>query len=157
MPRPEDRGQYAAAPMDLFEAACQGVGLAVAAGMFAGATGKRGGLGYVLLALAVVGGAILFGASLATEDHPAWPGWPVGGLIAGGTFFVISDFAAGAAKRAEGGGVIAGTIALTALATAGLSLLFGPLGLIALLASIYLWFGRRRRAATKYEGLRTLR
>ena len=53
--------------------------------------------------------------------------------------------------------MIAGAIALTALATAGLSLLFGPLGLVALLASIFLWFGRRRRAATKYEGLRTLR
>jgi hypothetical protein len=155
--RPGVREQYAPAPMDLFEAACQGVGLAVAAGMLAGAPGKRDGLGYALLALAIVAGAILFGASLATEDHPAWPGWPVGGLIAAGIFFVVSDFAAGAAKRAEGGGVIAGTIALTALATAGLSLLFGPLGLIALLASICLWVGRRRRAATKYEGLRTLR
>jgi hypothetical protein len=143
--------------MDLFVAACQGVGLAVACGMLAGAPGRRDGLGYLLLALAVVGGAILFGASLATEDHPAWPGWPVGGLIAAGTFVVIADFAAGAAKRAEGGGVIAGTIALTALATAGLSLLYGPIALIALLASVYLWFGRRRRAATKYEGLRTLR
>jgi hypothetical protein len=143
--------------MDLFIAACQGVGLAVAAGMLAGAPGKRDGIGYGLLAIAVVGGAIMFGASLATEDHPAWPGWPVGALIAAATFAVIADFAAGAAQRAEGGGVIAAAIAIAALATAALSLLFGLIGLIALVAVVYLWLGRRRRAATKYEGLRTLR
>jgi hypothetical protein len=143
--------------MDLFIAACQGVGLAVAAGMLAGAPGKRDGIGYALLAIAVVGAAIMFGASLATEDHPAWPGWPVGGLIAAGTFAVIADFAAGAAQRAEGGGVIALAIVIAALAIAGLSILFGPIGLVALLAIVYLWIGRRRRAATKYEGLRTLR
>jgi hypothetical protein len=143
--------------MDLFEAACQGVGLAVAAGMVAGAPGKRDGVGYALLALAVVGAAIMFGASLATEDHPAWPGWPVGALIAAGTFFVVADFSAAAGQRAEGVGVIAAAIVLAALAIAGLSLLFGPVGLVALAAVIYLWLGRRRRAATKYEGLRTLR
>jgi hypothetical protein len=143
--------------MDLFIAACQGVGLAVAAGMLAGAPGRRDGIGYVLLALAAVGAAILFGASLETEDHPAWPGWPVGALIAAATFAVISDFAAGAAQRAEGGGVIATAIVIAALAVAGLSLVFGPVGLLALAAVVYLWLGRRRRAATKYEGLRTLR
>jgi hypothetical protein len=143
--------------MDLFIAACQGVGLAVAAGMLAGAPGKRDGIGYALLAIAVIGAAIMFGASLATEDHPAWPGWPVGALIAAGTFAVIADFAAGAAQRAEGGGVIAIAIVIAALAVAGLSLLFGLIGLVALAAIVYLWLGRRRRAASKYEGLRTLR
>lgn len=143
--------------MDLFLAACQGVGLAIAAGMVAGAPGKRDGVGYLMLALAVIGGAILFGASLTTEDHPAWPGWPVGALIAAGTFVVIADFAAGAAQRAEGGDVIAVAIIVAALVIAGLSLLFGAVGLVALLAIVYLGLGRRRRAATKYEGLRTLR
>jgi hypothetical protein len=143
--------------MHFFEAACQGAGLAVAAGALAGAAGRRDTLGYVLLALAVVGGAILFGASLAAEDHPAWPGWPVGALIAAGSFAVVSDFAAGAAARAEGGGVVGAALVLAALAAAGLSLLWGPLGLIALAAVVYLGLARRRRAARKYEGLRTLR
>jgi len=143
--------------MDLFLAACQGIGLAIAAGMVAGAPGKRDGVGYLMLALAVIGGAIMFGASLATEDHPAWPGWPVGALIAAGTFFVVVDFAASAAKRAEGGDVIAVAVIVAALVIAGLSLLFGAVGLVALLAIIYLALGRRRRAATTYEGLRTLR
>ncbi len=143
--------------MHFFLAACQGAGLAVAAGALAGAAGRRDGLGYALLALAVIGGAILFGASLATEDHPAWPGWPVGALIAAGSFAVVSDFAAGAAARAEGGGAVAGMIAVGALALAGLSLLWGPLGLLGLAGVVYLGLARRRRAAQKYEGLRTLR
>lgn len=143
--------------MDLFLAACQGIGLAVAAGMLAGAPGNREGLGYALLAIAAIGGAVLFGASLATEDHPAWPGWPIGALIAAGTFAVVSDFAAAAGQRAEGGGLIAAAVAAAALATAGLSILFGAVGLVALAAVVYLGLGRRRRAARKYEGLRTLR
>jgi hypothetical protein len=143
--------------MHFFEAACQGAGLAVAAGALAGAPGRRDAVGNVLLVLAVVGGAILFGASLAAEDHPAWPGWPVGALIAAGAFLVVRDFAAGAAARAEGGGFVAALIALGALAAAGLSLLWGPLGLLALAAIVYLGLARRRAAARKYEGLRTLR
>ena len=67
------------ARMDLFLAGCQGAGLAVAAGALAGASGRRGTPGVVLLVLAVIGGAAaLFGIALANEDHPAWPGWPVG-------------------------------------------------------------------------------
>ncbi|HXV52646.1 MAG TPA: hypothetical protein VD765_05410 [Solirubrobacterales bacterium] len=143
--------------MHFFEAACQGIGLAVACGALAGAFGRRDGIGTVLLVLAVVGGAILFGVSLAEEDHPAWPGWPAGALIAAGSFRVVSDFAAGAAARAEGGGFIAALIVLGALATAGLSVIWRPLGLVALAGIIYLGVARRQRAARKYEGLRTLR
>ena len=143
--------------MHFFLAACQGAGLAVAAGALAGAPGRRGTLSNVLAIAAVIGGALLFGASLAAEDHPAWPGWPVGALIAAGSFLVVSDFAAGAAARAEGGGFIAALIALGALATAGLSVILPPLGLVALAGIVYLGLARRSRAARKYEGLRTLR
>ena len=62
--------------MDLFVAGCQGLGLALAAGIFAGASGRRDAVGTALLVIAVIGGAILIGLSLETEDHPAWPGWP---------------------------------------------------------------------------------
>ena len=143
--------------MHFFLAACQGAGLAVAAGALAGAPGRRGTLSNVLAIAAVIGGALLFGASLAAEDHPAWPGWPVGALIAAGSFLVVSDFAAGAAARAEGGGFIGALIALGALATAGLSVILPPLGLVALAGIVYLGLARRSRAARKYEGLRTLR
>ena len=143
--------------MDLFLAGCQGVGLALAAGIFAGASGRRGPLGLVLLLMAAIGGAALFGISLAEEDHPAYPGWPLGALLSVFAFLVVRGIAEAAARRADGGGFTAALIALAALALAGLSILLPPVGLAALAALIWLYLGRRRRAGRKYEGLRTLR
>ena len=143
--------------MDFFLASCQGAGLALAVGALAGASGRREGIGRYLLLLAVVAGAILFGVSLSSEDHPAWPGWPIGAAIAAFSFYVISGLAAGAARRAEGGGFISALIGLAALALAGLSILVQPIALVALVALLWLFAGQRRRAGQKYEGLRTLR
>jgi hypothetical protein len=143
--------------MDLFLAGCQGVGLAIAAGAFGGASGRRGAIGFVLLAIAVVGGAVLFGISLEEEDHPAYPGWPVGAALAALSFFVVRDLAEAAAKRADGGGFTGALIALAALVVAGLSLVLPEAGIVAFAALVWLYVGRRRRAARKYEGLRTLR
>jgi hypothetical protein len=109
--------------MDLFLAFCQGVGLALAAGAFGGASGRRGAIGLILLAFAVVGGAVMFGASLASEDHPAWPGWPVGALLAAFSFVVVRGIAEGAAARPDAGPWTGALLALAALVLAGLSLL----------------------------------
>jgi hypothetical protein len=143
--------------MDLFLAGCQGLALALAAGAFAGASGRRGAIGVVLLIAAMVGGGALFGLSIAEEDHPAWPGWIAGALFAAFAFLVIREVAEGAARRAEGGGFTSALIALCALALAGLSLLLQPVGLVAAAALAWLALARRRRAGRKYEGLRTLR
>jgi hypothetical protein len=143
--------------MDFFLAACQGVGLALAAGALGGAPGRRDSIATGLLVAAIVAGAVLFGVSLGSEDHPAWPGWPLGGALAAFAFVVVRDLASAAAKRAEGGGFVAAVIALAALALAGLSILLQPIGLVALAALLWLYAGQRRRAAQKYEGLRTLR
>jgi hypothetical protein len=143
--------------MDLFLASCQGVGLALAAGAFGGASGRRGPIGLLLLAFAVVGGAVLFGASLASEDHPAWPGWPIGALLAAFAFVVVRSLAEGAAARPDAGPWTGALLALGALVLAGLSLLISPIALVALAGLVYLWLARRQRAARKYEGLRTLR
>jgi hypothetical protein len=158
--------------MDLLEVTTQGIGLALAAGMFAGAlagavgpaAGERGpGLGAVsgvLLVLAAIGGAIMFGASLRVEDHPAWPGWPVGALLTAFAFVVVRGVVVGASSRAgQGGspGAVAGIAMVAALVVAAASLLFGPLGLLALAGLVYLSVRRRRRATEKYEGLRSLR
>ena len=143
--------------MNFFLAGCQGAGLAVAAGALAGSFGRRGAVGAALLVAAVVAGAALYGIALSSEDHPAWPGWPVGGLIAAGSFVVVRDIAEGAGARADGGAVTGAALALAALAVAGSSLVVRPFGLAALLAVVYLGLARRRRAARKYEGLRTLR
>ena len=46
---------------------------------------------------------------------------------------------------------------LAAVVLAGLSLLFGPISLLALIGLVYLALGRRRRAGEKHAGLRSLR
>jgi hypothetical protein len=156
--------------MDLILAACQGIGLALAAGAvtggIAGAVAARehaGAPGGVLAMLAVVGliaGAYLFGASLTTEDHPAWPGWPVGALVALLAFSVVSGVVRGAATRAQGAsaGAQLAYVIVAAAILAALSLTpASPLALLALVGVAYLAIARRQRAARKHEGLRSLR
>lgn len=143
--------------MDLWLAAFQGLGLSLAAGAFAGAAGRRGAVGNVLLVAAVVAGAALFGISLASEDHPAYPGWPLGALFAGFAFIVVRDIAESAARRSDGDFLTSVLIALAALVLAGLSIAISPFAIVAFVGLAWLWFGRRRKASRKYEGLRTLR
>ena len=143
--------------MDLFLATCQGIGLALAAGTFGGASGRRGAVGFLLAAAAAIGGGILFGASLATADHPAWPGWLVGAVIAVFTFGIVNGVVAGALARHEGASSIGLIVALGALVLAAASLFVEPVALVALLAIVWLGSARRRRAQRKYEGLRVLR
>jgi hypothetical protein len=144
--------------MDLFLATCQGIGLALAAGAFAGASGRRGPVAIALLAVAAIGGAIMFGASLAAEDHPAWPGWIVGALLAAFAFGVVREIAEGAAARPDAGPWTGALLALAALVLAGLSLLpVSPISLVVLAGLAWLWLARRSREARKYEGLRSLR
>jgi hypothetical protein len=155
--------------VDFFLAACQGFGLALAAGTvtgaIAGAAAARDGAGPPALLLAtlagagLVAGAILFGISLSAEDHPAWPGWLVGALAALLSFSVISGVVRGAATRMQRGSGATQVIylAVAAAILAGLSVLLPPVGLIALVAIGWLAVARRRRAARKHEGLRVLR
>ena len=143
--------------MDLFLATCQGIGLSLAAGTFAGASGRRGVVGFLLAAAAAIGGGILFGASLSTADHPAWPGWLVGAVIAVFTFGIVNGVVAGALARHEGASSIGIIVALGALVLAVASIFIEPIGLIALVAIVWLGSARRRRAQRKYEGLRVLR
>jgi hypothetical protein len=143
--------------MDLFLATCQGIGLALAAGTFSGASGRRGAVGFLLAAAAAIGGGALFGASLATTDHPAWPGWPVGAVIAVFTFGIVNGVVAGALARHEGASSIGPIVALGGLTLAAVSLFVEPVALVALLAIVWLGSARRRRAQRKYEGLRVLR
>jgi hypothetical protein len=154
--------------MDAFLQGCQGIGLALAVGAAGGAiagalSGARplgGPVLYLPGALAVVGGALLFGASLAAEDHPAWPGWIVGALIGLGAFGLTAVVVAAAGRRTgEGGsgGSLAAIVIIFALVLAGLSVLVPPVSLLALLGALWLALSRRRAASRKYEGLRVLR
>jgi hypothetical protein len=143
--------------MSLFLATCQGIGLAVATGTFGGASGRRGAIGVVLAIVAAIGGGILFAISLSNRDHTAWPGVPLGILIAVFAFGVVSAVVAGAQARARGGSSIGLIVAVAALIVGALSVLVEPVGLVAFAALLWLASARRRRAQRKYEGLRVLR
>ncbi len=143
--------------MSLFLATCQGIGLAVATGTFGGASGRRGAIGILLAVTAAIGGAILFAISLSNRDHPAWPGVPLGILIAVFAFGVVSAVVAGAQARARGASSIGLIVAVIALVVAALSVLVEPVGLVAFAALLWLASARRRRAQRKHEGLRVLR
>ena len=137
----------------------QGLGLALAAGVLAGAVAPAGQARWVLGALAAVLGGFLFGASLTPEGHPAWPGWLVGAPAALFAFVAISDVARAARERAGDGALgVALYLGAGALILAGLSLLpTAPVSVLALVGIVWLYFGRRRRAGEKYAGLRSLR
>jgi lysylphosphatidylglycerol synthetase-like protein (DUF2156 family) len=144
--------------MSLFLAVCQGIGLSVAAGTFAGASGRRGTIGVLLAVPAAIGAAVLFAVSLSNRDHLAWPGVPLGILIAIFAFGVVSAVVAGAQARARGASSIGLIVAAAALGMAALTaLVWEPLGLLFLLTLIWLASARRRQAQRKYEGLRVLR
>jgi hypothetical protein len=155
--------------MDVFEAGCQGLGLALAIGMFGGALAgvlqgqmedSRAVTG-LLMVLAAAGAAIAFGSSLDDEGHAAWPGWVLGAIVAPFALVVVGNVVAGAARRAgEGGlvGFIAATAGFAALLLAVLALTpAAPVSIVVLLALAWIAIGRRRRADQKYEGLRILR
>jgi lysylphosphatidylglycerol synthetase-like protein (DUF2156 family) len=144
--------------MSLFLATCQGIGLAIAAGTFAGASGRRGTIGVFLAIPAAIGAAILFGVSLSNRDHPAWPGWPLGIILAILAFGVVSSVVASAQARARGASSVGAIVAAIAVVIAVLStFVWEPLGLLFLLALLWLASARRRRAESKHEGLRVLR
>lgn len=145
--------------MSLFFATCQGIGLALAAGTFAGASGRRDTVGVLLAVGAAIAGAILFAISLSNRDHPAWPGVPLGAIIAVLAFGVVSAVVAGAQARARGGASTIGLfVAAFAVVMAALStFVWEPIALLFLLGLLWLASARRRRAQRKYEGLRVLR
>jgi hypothetical protein len=146
--------------MDLFLAGCQGLGLALAAGALLGALAQTDHIGNGLAVVAMALGAFLFGASLTPEDHPAWPGWIVGAPVALLAYVVARDIAVAARRRAgEGSGFgVAFYLGLYALVLTGLALLpVSPVSLLALAGTVWLHFGRRRKAAEKHAGLRSLR
>lgn len=150
----------------MFLAICQGLGLAIAAGLI---------LGVVFPPImptwgAIVGaspiGVLAAGAALNGADEAVWPALPVGVIGAGLAAVVTRDVAAGAIRRqrdqvtgveVQAPSGITVIVVLAAIIVAGVSLVFEPFSLIALLGLILLWITRRRQAERKHEGLRVLR
>src|SRR5919198_145927 len=129
--------------MSLFLAICQGVGLAIAAGTFAGASGRRAAVG------------VLLAVSMSNRDHPAVVGIPLGIILAVVAYGVVSAVVAGAQARVRGASSIGLIVAATALVLAVITaFVWEPFGLLLLLSLLWLASARQRRAQGKYEGLR---
>ena len=148
-----------------FLAVCQGLGLALAAGLVIGVV-----LAPIMPTWGVIAGAAPLGvlaciAALNSEDEDIWPAIPIGILAAGLAAIVSREVASGAARRQAGGAEVSatpppGVVALVVLAAAllaVLSLVVPPVSLVAAAALAWLWFIRRRQAERKHEGLRVLR
>jgi hypothetical protein len=152
--------------MDLLLATCQGLGLAIAAGLVFGVVLPPIMPTWGVLAGVAPLGIIACGAALNGADEALWPALPVGLLGAGLAAAVSRDVAAGAARRERGSapdanlaapsGVTA-IIVLGAVIVAVLSLVVPPVSVLAAVALVWLAIARRQREERKHEGLRVLR
>jgi hypothetical protein len=122
-------------------------------------TSGQGAVVMLLLACALVLGALLASGSIADVSSDWWPGVPVGvaaaslGFLSARSLFgrvsarLDADTAKALPLYAEG----------CALLGAGLSVLFPPLAIILVAALAWLLIGGRRREGEKYAGLRILK
>ncbi len=113
-----------------------------------------------LCALAL--GALLFAGSLSsrgTQHYVAWPGWIGGVLCAAVGLFATRPIFARARGRldAQAAGAVSLYAEGAAVSLAALSVVAPPLGVIGLVALLWLWLAGRRRTDQKYAGLRILR
>ena len=151
---------------------CQGLGLALAAGLVIGAVLPAAIPSWGVLIGAAPLAVVVSGLSLDAAGESVWPAIPIG-IAAGGLAGIVSrDVVSGAARRqanaaaapaaasvdAQGGsaGVIA-IVFLAAIVLAGLSIVAPPVSLAAAAALAWIWIGRRKREQQKHEGLRVLR
>ncbi len=148
----------------MFEAICEGLGLAIAVGLIVGVVLPAVMPGWGVIVAAAPLGVLAVGAALNGADEAVWPALPVGVLGAGLAAIVTRDVAAGAQRRTgdqrTGGEAVGGVtvfVVVAAVILAAVSLLVGPISLVALVALTWLWSSRRRREARKHEGLRVLR
>jgi hypothetical protein len=150
----------------MFLAICQGLGLAIAAGLILGVVFPP----VMPIWGAVVGvapiGVLAAGAALNGADEAIWPALPVGLLGSGVAAAVTRDVAAGAIRRqqdqvtrpeVQAPSGITVIVVVAAVVVAGLSLIVEPISLVVLAALLWLWLSRRQRAQRKHEGLRVLR
>jgi hypothetical protein len=110
-------------------------------------------------ALAVVLGALVAGGSVADRGNPAIAGILLGAACATLGFLAARSLFERVRRRldAEAAGALPVYAEGSALAAAGLSLLFPPLAVFVVAGLGFLLLGGRRRQGEKYAGLRILR
>jgi uncharacterized protein DUF4126 len=114
---------------------------------------------YALLMLALILGALQGAGSLADHDYVIAPGIVAGVAAAALGFFAARSLFGRVRRRldADAQSVLPLYGEGSALAAAGLSVLFPPLAIVVIAALAWLLAGGRRRAGEKYAGLRILR
>ena len=109
--------------------------------------------------LAMALGAVLFAASMAEDAQPEWPGVLGGIIVAFLGYAAVATLFARARARLEGGAAALLNVYadVTAVAIAGLTILFPPIGFVVLAGFLVLLVRAGRAGDRKYEGLRILR
>ena len=152
--------------MDLFLAICQGLGLAIAAGLILGVVFPPIMPTWGVIVGVAPLGVLAAGAALNGADEALWPALPVGVIGAGLAGAVSRDVASGAARRerdrttgveVQAPSGVTVIFVLAAVVVAGVSLVAPPFSLVVFFGLAWLWVSRRRRADRKHEGLRVLR
>jgi FtsH-binding integral membrane protein len=120
---------------------------------------ESGPVGLVLLAISVVLGALLFGATLADHGHAAWPGWIAGAVCAALAHFAVRPLIARVRTRVDAGvrGALSAYQEFAAFVGALLAVLVPPVSILLIGLLGWLLIGGRRRQGEKYAGLRILR
>ena len=145
---------------------CQGLGLAIAAGLIIGVVLPPVMPDWGAFAGAAPLGVIACAAALGGSEEPLWPALPVGLIGAGLAATVSRDVAAGATRRERGSiadvraqppAGLTVLVVAAAVIVAALSVFVPPVSVLALAALAWLWLSRRRRSEEKHEGLRVLR
>ena len=119
----------------------------------------RDPLSLALAGVALTLGSLLFAGSLADGNHQSWPGLIAGAACAALGYAALAVLFGRARRRLQGGAatlldVYADGIAL---GLAGLSIALPPVGIVAVIAFVFLIVRGRAGGKRKYEGLRVLR
>jgi hypothetical protein len=145
---------------------CQGLGLAIAAGLIIGVVVPPITPAWGAFVAAAPLGILACAAPLSGEGDSIWPAFLIGPAAAGAAALITRDVVGGASRREAAtiesvqAQVPPGLIALVVLAAvvvAALSVFLPPFALVAAAALAWLWLSRRRRSEEKHEGLRVLR
>jgi hypothetical protein len=139
------------------------IAMAVAAGVLAVLErrfrAEHGPLAVVLALAGAALGALMFAGSLARGHYAAWPGY-IGGVICAaiGVAATVPLLRRVRQRLDEGAaGALPAYAELVALVFAALSVVAPPVGVIGLVALLWLLIASRRREGQKYAGLRILR
>jgi len=141
-----------------FSGICLELGIGIAIGMLAGATGTHGSArGRMTILAGVIGLVIGFLLSAGADVNSLAGAFfcLLGAVLA---CLVVSDVVSSAGRReGSGAGALGFLVSLAALVVVAIAILISPATL--LIVAVLVWLGatRRRRAQRKHAGLRVLR